>query len=104
MFAEGVERDPLNDDEIPSGSTRRLLKDGAKNFVWVARVATGQLEHGASNATWGINETIARWVLADGTQNDLGRLGDSCLSIRGGHYGLLCLALCLHSLILPAPS
>jgi hypothetical protein len=104
VFAEGVERDPLNNDEIPSGSTRWLLKDGAKNFVWVARVATGELKHGASNAAWGINETIARWVLADGTQNGLGRLGDSCLSIRGGHDGLLCLALCLHSLILPAPS
>jgi hypothetical protein len=104
VFTEGVEWDSLNHDEVSSRCAHRLFEDGAENFVWVARVATGELEHGASNAAWGINETIARWVLADGTQNGLGRLGDSCLSIRGGHYGLLCLALCLHSLILTAPS
>ena len=104
MFAEGVERNPLNHNEIASRGTRRLFEDGAENLVRIAGVAAGELEHRASNAPRGIDETVARWVLTDGTQNGLGRLGDSCLGIRRGHHDLRCLALCLHSLILPAPS
>ena len=104
VFAEGVERDPLNHNEIASRGTRRLLEDGAENLVRIAGVAAGELEHRARDAARGVDETVARWVLTDGTQNGLGRLGDSCLGIRRGHHDLRCLALCLHSLILPAPS
>jgi hypothetical protein len=81
VFAEGVEWDPLNDNEITSRCARRLFEDGAENFVWVAGVATGELEHGASNAAWGIDKSIARWVLANGAQDGLGRLSDPGLSI-----------------------
>ena len=104
VFAKGVERDPLNNDKVASRGTRRLFEDGAENLVWIAGVPTGEFEHRASNAARGIDETVARWVLTDGTQNGLGGLSDSCLGIRRGHHDLRCLALCLQSLILPAPS
>jgi hypothetical protein len=81
VFAEGVKWNSLNNDKVSSWSTRRLLEDGAENFVWVAGVAAGELEHGASNAAWGIDEPIARWVFANGAQDGLSRLSDPGLGI-----------------------
>ena len=104
MLAEGVERNPFHNNKVSSRGSRRILKDGAENFVWVAGVAAGEFEHGASNAARGIDEPVARRVLTESAQDGLGCLGDSRLSILRGHYDLCCLALGLHSLILPAPS
>jgi hypothetical protein len=81
MFAEGVEWDPLNNDKIASRCARRLFEDGAENLVRIAGVAAGELEHGASNAAWGIDEPVARWVLANGAQDGLSRLSDPGLGI-----------------------
>jgi hypothetical protein len=81
VFTEGVERDPLNHDEVASRCARRLLEDGAEDLVRIAGVAAGELEHGASNAAWGIDEPVARWVLANGAQDGLSRLSDPGLGI-----------------------
>jgi hypothetical protein len=81
VFAEGVEWDPLNNDKVASRCAHRLLEDGAENLVRIAGIAAGELEHGASNAAWGIDEPVARWVLANGAQDGLSRLSDPGLGI-----------------------
>jgi hypothetical protein len=76
VFAEGVERDPLNHNEVASGGTRRLFEDGAENLVWVAGVATCKFKKGPGNTAWGVDESVASWVLADGAQNGAGGIGN----------------------------
>jgi hypothetical protein len=81
VFAEGVEWDPLNNDEVTSRGARRLFEDGAENLVRIAGIAAGELEHGASNAAWRLYEPVARWILTNGTQDGLSRLSDPGLGI-----------------------
>ena len=103
MLAKGVERNSLHNDEVASWCARRLLEDGAENFVWVARVAAGELEHGASNAGWRLYEPVARWILANGTQDGAGGIGNGRLGPWGRRHGNRWNPLRSHGHILPAP-
>jgi hypothetical protein len=103
VFAKGVEWDPLDHDEIASGGTRRLLKDGAENLVRIARVSARELEERTGDTAWGIDESVARWILANGTQDDAGGIGNGRLGPWGRRDRNGWSALDSHAHILPAP-
>ena len=103
MFAEGVERNPLNHNEIASGGTRRLFEDGAENLVRVAGVSAGELKQRTGNTARGIDETVARWILANGTQDGAGGVGNGRLGPWGRRDRNGWDPLGSHGDILPAP-
>lgn len=103
VFAEGVEWNPLNHNEIASRSTCRLFEDGAEDLVRVAGVAAGELEERTGDTTWRLQETVARWILANGTQDGAGGVGNRRLGPWGRRHRNLWDPLCSHGHILPAP-
>jgi len=104
MLAEGVEWDALNDNEITSWCARRLLEYGAENLVRVAGVSAGELKQRTGNTAWRLYEPVARWILANGTQDGAGGIGNGRLGPWGRRDRNGWSALDSHVHILPAPS
>ena len=103
VFAEGMERDAFDYNEIASRGARRLFKHGAENFVRVAGVATREFKQRASDAARGIDESVARRILADGTQDGARRIGNRRLGPWGRRHRNRWNPLRSHGHILPAP-
>ena len=103
VFAKGVERDPLNNDKVASGGTRGLFKDGAENLVRVAGVSACKFKNGAGDTARSIDESVARWVLTNGTQDGARGIGNGRLGPWGRRDRNGWSALGSHGHILPAP-
>lgn len=103
MFAEGVERNSFNNDKVASGGTRGLFEDGAENRVWVAGVSACKFKKRSGNSAWGIDETVARRILANGTQYGARCIGNRRLGPWGGRHRNRWNPLRSHGHILPAP-
>jgi thioredoxin len=103
VFAEGVERDAFNNDEIASRGTRRLFEDGAENLIRITGVAAGKFEQRASHTARGINETVARWILTNGAQDGARGISNGRLGPWGRRHGNRWNPLRSHGHILPAP-
>ena len=103
VFANGVERDPLNNDKVASGGTCGLFKDGAENLVRVAGVSACKFKKGAGDTAWGIDESVACWVLANGAQDGTRGIGNRRLGAWRGRNSDGWHPLCSHGYIVPAP-